>query len=207
MSSALVIVGAGGHGRELVLAAQADWKVAGFVDDGPVRADRLERLGLPLLGDTDWLAERGGACGIGVGDLAARRSLVERLAAGGCTFPAIVHPGAHVGPDVELAEGVVVYDRCTLTTNVRIGPHTHLNVGCVVQHDSRLGEFVQLSPGVYVNGDCVVEDGVFVGTGAAVTRGCRVGAGSIVGAGSVVLDDVPPGTKVVGTPARVIAHR
>ena len=98
--------------------------------------------------------------------------------------------------------GVVVFDRCTLTTNVEIGAHTHLNVGCAVQHDSTVGSFVQMSPGVLVNGDCVIGDDVFLGTGAIVTRGCTIGDGARVGAGSVVLDDVPPGAFAFGTPAQ-----
>jgi serine acetyltransferase len=35
----------------------------------------------------------------------------------------------------------------------------------------------------------------------------RIGRGSIVGAGAVVLDDVAPGSTVVGVPARPIAAR
>jgi len=57
----LVIVGAGGHGREVfdtLLAVNADrptFRVLGVVDDAPQHPDRLERIGLELLGTTDWL--------------------------------------------------------------------------------------------------------------------------------------------------------
>lgn len=44
----------------------------------------------------------------------------------------------------------------------------------------------------------------FVGGGAVVMPGVTIGEGSIVGGGAVVFDDVPPGTIVVGNPARVI---
>ena len=45
----LVIVGAGGHGRETldiveaINAVKPTWEFAGFVDDGKIIADRLER--------------------------------------------------------------------------------------------------------------------------------------------------------------------
>jgi serine O-acetyltransferase len=47
-----------------------------------------------------------------------------------------------------------------------------------------------------------IEDNVSLGTGAKVIGGVRIGAGARVGANAVVIDDVPPGTTVIGAPAR-----
>jgi acetyltransferase-like isoleucine patch superfamily enzyme len=44
----------------------------------------------------------------------------------------------------------------------------------------------------------------FVGAGAIVLPGVTVGDGSIVAAGAVVTRDVPPGSIVAGSPAKVI---
>lgn len=197
----VVIVGAGGHGREMFDAARASLRIRGFVDDSTDSAVRVARLGVPLLGDLAWLEDNPGRYALGIGTSHARRELATRMDTTGCTAMGVVHPGATIGPDVRLGHAVVVYDRCTVTTNVEIGQHTHLNVGCAVQHDSVIGEFVQLSPGVFINGDCVIGDDVFLGTGAIVTRGCTIGTGARVGAGAVVLGDVAPGETVTGTPA------
>ena len=206
----LVIVGAGGHGRELfatlaVANAEAPlFRVLGFVDDRDDHPERVQALGAERLGDVAWLEANPSLYALGIGTSHVRRTLVNRLDAADCRPATVIHPGAEIGPQVELGPGVVVYARSVITTNVRIGAHTHLNVGCAVQHDSTVGDFVQISPGVLVNGDCTIGDGVFLGTGAIVTRGCSVGAGARVGAGAVVLEDVAPGTTVVGTPARPV---
>jgi sugar O-acyltransferase (sialic acid O-acetyltransferase NeuD family) len=206
----LVVVGAGGHGREVfdtLLAVNADrptFNVLGVVDDAPQHTDRLERIGLELLGDVDWLVEHPCTYVLGIGTSGPRRALSDRLGAAGMTAATVVHPGAHIGPDCRLGEGVMVFDRSTVTTNVTLGRHTHLNIGCSVQHDTVVGEFVQFSPGVLVNGDCVLGDDVFLGTSASVTRGHTVGDGAKIGAGAVVLHDVDPGTLVVGAPARPV---
>lgn len=204
----LVIVGAGGHGREVFATVAAinrehpTFEVLGFVDDAPRHPDRLERLGTGVLGDIGWLEAHPAPFVLALGDPEVRRSVADRLGAAGAESVTVVHPGAELGPDVRLCPGVIVFDRCTITTNVTIGRHTHLNVGCAVQHDSTIGEFAQSSPGVLVNGDCDIGDEAFLGSGAIITRGVSVGDRARVGAGAVVLDDVQPDTTVVGVPAR-----
>ena len=53
----------------------------------------------------------------------------------------------------------------------------------------------------------VIGDGVWLGTGAVVTKGVRIGAGAVIGARSVVTADVPENAIVVGVPGRVIRYR
>src|SRR3954468_2471497 len=68
MADPIVIVGCGGHGREILGIIPAlhgafgePWKVLGFVDDGPseVNLERVDSLGVPYLGPASWLASAG----------------------------------------------------------------------------------------------------------------------------------------------------
>jgi acetyltransferase-like isoleucine patch superfamily enzyme len=56
-------------------------------------------------------------------------------------------------------------------------------------------------------GRVVIERDVWIGANATVLPGVRVGTGSVVGAGAVVTRDVPPGTIVMGVPARSAHER
>jgi acetyltransferase-like isoleucine patch superfamily enzyme len=64
---------------------------------------------------------------------------------------------------------------------------------------------VSLSVRATITGRSVIEDECFLGAACTVVQ-ARVGRGSTVGAGAVVLDDVAPGSTVVGIPARPIAR-
>jgi acetyltransferase-like isoleucine patch superfamily enzyme len=41
-----------------------------------------------------------------------------------------------------------------------------------------------------------------VGIGAIIREGITIGAGALVAAGAVVVEEVPPGARVAGVPAR-----
>lgn len=209
----LVILGAGGHGRELLDVVEAinnqtsRWRFLGFFDDASPPLDRLARRGTSVLGGTADVAHVDADVAIGVGDSHVRERLDALMRADGHQAAVLVHPSATVGSDIELGPGVVLAARACVTTNIRVGRHTHLNVGAIVSHDCRLGDYVTLSPGALMNGTNTLEDHVLLGTGAIVTPGRRIGRDTWVGAGAVVITDLPAACVAVGVPARVTRAR
>jgi sugar O-acyltransferase (sialic acid O-acetyltransferase NeuD family) len=202
----LLIVGAGGFGREVAAwansAVDADWSLHGFLDPVPNALD--EREDRPsVVGDPATHRPRTDevfACCIG--DPTVRRGAVANLAARGATFVALVHPTAFVGPGCEIGVGSILCQQVVLTTDVVLGDFVILNVTATVGHDARIGDFTTLSAHCDVTGGATIGSDVFLGTHAAVLPSATVGNGATVGASSVVLRRVEAGTTVFGVPAR-----
>lgn len=122
-----------------------------------------------------------------------------------------VAPGARIVGDVTIGERSSVWFNTVVrgdTAPVIVGHETSLQDNTVVHVDegepARIGSRVTVGHRAIVHG-CVVEDDCLIGMGSIVLSGARVGSGSLVAAGAVVREgqQIPPGSLVVGVPARV----
>ncbi|MGV9212425.1 NeuD/PglB/VioB family sugar acetyltransferase [Micromonospora sp. RB23] len=217
MTTDVVIVGTGGMGREVYgvirllntfAVATAPWRVLGFVDDYPTESnvESVHRLGVAFLGPTRWLAAQPATTHVvlGVGHPRLRRETDQTISRYGLPAATVVHPAAEIGPDCVHQQGLFAAGGARVTTNVLLGRHVHLNQNCTVGHDTVLGDYVSVNPLAAVSGYCRLEDGVLVGTTAAILPKLTVGRDATVGAGACVTRDVPPGVVVTGVPARPV---
>jgi sugar O-acyltransferase (sialic acid O-acetyltransferase NeuD family) len=213
MRKPIVIVGGGGHGREVLQIvcdindAGPRWDVCGFLID-PAFAPPCEIHTLPVLGGIDWLAGNTSVhVALAIGRPHLRRLAALRIADFGNICPALVHPRAWVGAGVTLEAGCIVFPHSSLTTDIALGPHVHVNLNCTIGHDCTLGAFASLYQSVSTSGNVRIGEGVECGTGARLIPDVQIGAWSVLGAGAVVTKSLPSNITAVGAPARVIKAR
>lgn len=203
----LVIVGAGGFGREVLGVAQAvnarsqRFQVLGFLDDGDVNAEVLEALDARLLGSTAALQDLEARYVIAVGSPTFRRQIDEWASLIPRHPATVVHPQSTVGPCSTIGAGCVIMPGARLTTNIVLGRHVHVDQNATIGHDAVLDDYSRVNPGAAVSGNVHLRAEATVGAGAVVLQGLTVGHGAVVGAGAVVVRDVPPGWVVTGIPA------
>ena len=214
MSDPLVIIGCGGHGREVFGIVEAinngpggeRWKVLGFVDDYPRAQDmaRVGRLGSTYLGTTAWLAslERGTHYVLGIGNPTVRSTVDRKIETHNLTPATLIHPDSTIGEDNSIEPGVVVFAGARVTTDVRLGRHVHLNQNCTVGHDCVLGDYVSVHPQAAVSGSCTLGDRVLIGANSVVLQELEIGPGATVGAGACVVRHVEADLTVKGVPAK-----
>ena len=208
----LVIFGAGGLGREVLLLLQQlneshpTWDVRGFYDDQTPATPTV--AGLPYLGtSTDLNATpQPLAVAVAVGSSAGRAAVVERLSSPLLSFPTLVHPRVALAPRqrIALGEGCIIQQGCILTCDIVLGRFVVLNLGCTVGHDAVLDDFCSLMPHANMSGAAQLGAGAYLGTNTTVIQGVRIGENTIVGAGAVAVRDLPANITAVGVPAKAI---
>jgi len=124
---------------------------------------------------------------------------------------AFVHDSAEVIGAVELGPRASIWPLCVLRGDIepiRIGPETNIQDLTLIHTRARfpavIGRRVTVGHRAVLHG-CRIGDGCLIGMGAVVLEAV-VGAGSLIGAGATVLGGtrVPPGSLVLGTPAKVV---
>lgn len=211
----LVVIGAGGFGRETLdvvhainsSAREPAYSVVGVIDPmpGPENLSRLRARGVDYLGsDDDWLAAgRPARYVVAIGDTRVRRRIDAKYqAAGRFRARPLVHPSAGIGSSAVPGDGSVICAGVQVSTNVSMGLHVQLNPNSTIGHDSVLGDFVSVNPGAIISGGVHLMEGALVGAGAVVLETLTVGSYARVGASACVVRDVSSGLTVKGVPAR-----
>ena len=203
----LVIVGAGGFGKEVVQYARYSFRspeisIRGVLDDSPEARARWSG-NVPCLGSTlEYQLEPDDLFIIAIGEPRIRRVLAMRLQEKGANFAKIVHPRAYLAETAQVEEGAIVCPFAFVGPSAKVGPHAVLNTFASAGHDSEVEGYSVLSPYAVINGHAKLERGAFLATHATVVVGKRVGEWAKVSAGSIVHHDVPAFALAVGNPAK-----
>lgn len=86
-------------------------------------------------------------------------------------------------------------------SNIQDGSVLHLSAehGCLIGEDVTVGHMAMLHA-------CTIGNEVLIGMGAIILDGVEIGDRCIIGAGSLVTQNkkIPPGSMVMGSPAKVV---
>ena len=206
--SRILIVGAGGFGREVLQWARDAWpehasRIAGFLS---AERDRLtcHEGSLAILADPDrYEPQAGDALLLAIGIPIVRRQVAESLTSRGATFLTLVHPTAIVVPTAAIGEGSIICPYAIVSDSARVGAFVLMNYHSSLGHDASAGDYAVLSPYATLGGNAHIGDDVFMGLHASVGPGRRVGACSKVSANSCALSDAPAESIIYGAPGRV----
>lgn len=208
----VLIIGAGGHGREIALIiedinkARPSLTLRGFIDDDPELIGK-DVMRVQVIGNLESLInakDRPINLIMGIGNPTVKKTVFNKVNNLFVNWPSLVHPSAKIARNARLGKGVVVFPNCVVSTDTDIGDHCCLNTGVSVSHDSQIGRFSTINPGCYINGESKIGESVYIGSSAVIINRINVGDLAVIGAGAVVIKDIPSNTTSVGNPSRVI---
>lgn len=107
---------------------------------------------------------------------------------------AVVMMGAVINIGAEIGEGAMVDMNAVIGARGKIGKRTHVGAGAVI---AGVLEPPSKSP-------CEIGDDVLIGANSVILEGVKIGDRAVIAAGSVVVEDVPSGVVVAGSPAKII---
>lgn len=126
------------------------------------------------------------------------KELVYRLR-GEYTTEKLIKMGMKVGKNFGRLNGVILDpSHCWLIeigNNVTMAPRVH-----ILCHDASTKQFL----GYTKIGRVTIGDNVFIGADTVVLPGVTIGSNVIIGANSTVTHDVPDGSVVAGSPAKIL---
>lgn len=198
----IIVYGGGGHGKSLIdlLRSNGIYRIVGVIDDSlqPTSQGGPTIMGLPVLGGGDALTglyAQGVRLAVnavgGIGNIAIRIKVFQRLVQAGFSCPAVIHPTAFVEPSAALSPGVQIFPHAYVGSEARLGFGCIVNTGAIVSHDCLLEEYTNVSPGAMLAGEVQTGAGTLIGMGATINLQVHIGAGARIGNSAVVKEHVP----------------
>lgn len=206
----LVIVGAGGCGREVYEMAQEsfspeEYHIKGFLSDITTVLDDYPEVKAkaPVLDTIDGYAiQPEDRFLLAIGDVAGHRQVAQRMLSRGAVFVSLIHPSAKIFPSAKIGQGAIVYPFVFVGSQACIGDFCLLNVSATCGHDAAVGDFSVLCPFAAVLGFAAVGENGFLATHAVVAPKKHLGSNVTVSANSAAMRHAPDGAFVLGVPGK-----
>ena len=214
----IVIIGAGGFGREVLWLIERinkksvddlgikEWNILGFVDDNAELKGKIIN-DHPVIGTCDDLIKMSEKEDIfavaAIGSAKVKKNVIQKIE-GHVQFATVIDPSVIISDRVNIGEGCIVCAGSLITIDIKIGNHVIVNLDCTIGHDVVIEDYVTIYPSVNVSGNVVIGTESEVGTGTQIIQGKSIGRHSIMGAGAVVISNIPKSCTAVGVPAEPV---
>lgn len=206
----LIIIGAGGMGRQVCLFAQdcngykKEFVIKGFLDDNPHAMEGFEKYP-PVLGTVDgYQIQPDDVFFNSIGNITAKKRCINKILERGGDFITLIHPTAEISKGTRIGKGCMIASKAGIGTETEVGDFCLVQNNATIGHDVKVGNFCRIDCNVVLIAGVKVEDDVCIHTNSVINHNVHIGKGAVVGALSFVIRNVKSGTSVQGNPAKRI---
>ena len=208
----IVIVGAGGFGREVewlvkrINKINPTYEVIGYADDEKAIGEEIGYSKVICTTDELSTTEEDLNVTIAIGNAKVRKMLAEKLSTNThLKFPNLIDPSViYDNEETMLGKGNIICANTIMTVNIKIGNFNIINLDCTIGHDDVLNNYITIYPSVNVSGCVVVDDIVEIGTGTQIIQGLKICSNTIIGASAAVVKNIEESGTYVGVPVKRI---
>lgn len=206
----LVIIGAGGMGKEIFYTAkhclgyETEFDIKGFLDDNIHSLDGFH--GYPPVLNTihGYQPEPDDVFTCSIGDVHTKRKLCELIESKGGKFQTLIHKDCQLRENVTIGEGTIIDCFAIIGSDAVIGKNCLIQNYSGIAHDCVVGDYCRIDVRVQTVGGVKLGNNVTIHTNSIISHGVTIGDDAKVGALSFVIRKVKPGVTVQGNPARQI---
>lgn len=213
----IVIVGAGGFGREVasllkrINKVEPTWNLLGFYDDNTSLLPKGTKNEYgEVLGTINELnkVEEDISVILAIGSPNSLRLIREKLDNPHISFPNIIAPDAHIlDPDnYEMGVGNIMCSFSSISCHVKMGNFNILNNRVSFGHDVEIGDCNVFMTASRISGSSYIGNGNLFGVSSIVIPGMKVGEGVTVSPGSVIMRKTKDNCVYVGNPAKRFSY-
>ena len=206
----LVIIGAGGFGREIFCSAresigyEEDFVIKGFIDDNIHVLDDFNNYA-PMLGTiADYQPEENDVFVSAIGTVPTRKKVSEIIMIRGGDLYTLIHKTAYISQNVTIGKGCMILAGVRIHCDATIGDYVVMQPNAIIGHDVNIGKWSLINAMADCGGMSKIGECVTIHTSAFVLPLGVVEDGATVGAGSVAMRKVKAGQTVFGVPAKPV---
>ena len=208
----IVIVGAGGFGREVewlikrINQVDPTYEMIGFADDGKELGEKIGQSKVIYTTDELSKIDEELCVTIAIGNAKVRKMIANKLSANpNLKFPNLIDPSViYDEEETTLGNGNIICAGTIMTVNIEIGNFNIVNLDCTIGHDDTMKDYITIYPSVNVSGNVILNDCVEVGTGTQIIQGLSVVENTIIGASAAIVKDIEEAGTYVGVPVKKI---
>lgn len=210
MDKNIIIIGAGGFAREVLVYVQdcikagKNWKIEGFLDDNLNALDNYN-YDIKIIGKiSEYKPKQNDRFILAIANPLLKKKFTENLLERNFIFETLIHPTALIGNNVKIGTGCIFAPFSIATCDCQIGNFVTVNCSSGFGHNSKCGDFSTLSASCDVTGFVELGEGVFMGSRSTIHPKRKIGNWAKIGLGSGVVTNVKDGKSVIGVPAMPI---
>jgi sugar O-acyltransferase (sialic acid O-acetyltransferase NeuD family) len=204
----LVIIGAGGYGREVLNLAihcneiNNNLNIKGFIDDNISALDNFQGYPPILSSIKDYKIENDDVFVCGIGNIQLKKELCSHILQLGGNFITLIHPSSRINQNSKIGNGVLVFMNSNISNDCIIDDFVTIQGYVGLGHDTIIGKWSHINTYTFTGGAVIIGDEVLLNTRSTILPKVKICSNAVVGACSLVVSNIKEPITVFGIPAK-----